>query len=125
MTQPTNCKAVKRVARVRPKAAPGAFEIEPQRIFGGLRFPGCARRAYPGYSFRFAFDGHRHLKPAMAHDAFGLCALRHFGVIDIRLQAQTKLPGKCPAILRNVETFRSQQMRHTRTLFFQSRRLGH
>ena len=64
-----------RVARVRPQAAPGALDVEPQRIFLGLRFPGCARRAYPGYSFRCVFEGHRHLKPAMAHDAFGLCAL--------------------------------------------------
>ena len=68
-------RVIQQVARVRPQAPPGALDVEPQRIFRGLRFPGCARRAYPGYSFRCAFEGHRHLKPAMAHDASGLCAL--------------------------------------------------
>jgi chromosome partitioning protein len=38
-----------RVARVRPQAAPGAFDLEPSRTHHRIRFPGCARCAYPGY----------------------------------------------------------------------------
>ena len=51
--------AQEQVARVRPKAAPGAFEPTPRRTLHRLRFPGCARRAYPGYGYGFLCEGMR------------------------------------------------------------------
>ena len=39
-----------RVARVRPKAAPGAFDLETSQVLDRLRSPGCLICPYAGYS---------------------------------------------------------------------------